>query len=311
MLYVTFNDAATGRDYALVEIRADMHAPLLAQIAGKDRVHTFGAGSVDELLEYRIGGKGYAKTAYAVIDSTQTVESVIFGYKTGTTITSGADMPGNVDTILRARATTPLSRSDNDGGDNATGGDSGGIAFYSISAFVSGGGPRLINTLLANCPAGVQPGTLSPLRTLRKAFPHLADAALGHEEKTVAAFLHLMSCKDPVQAFHMGNGAVVGQINTDANTPHSEDGREGYGVMANYMYTVDADVRGRNRALFHAVAREAAPREALIDLMDTQLAQRAVGLMAKRVMDTLYEPSLVDKLQARLAGLAAARPVFA
>lgn len=283
MLHVPFN-TASGH-YCLLEISAD-DDHYLGQIAGKDRVHMFGADTPENLRQYRIApGQSYTKTAYAIINSRNEIESVIFGHKTAKKIVTGADLQGNVDSILKEQANIAFE------------GTPSAIAFYSISAFTRGAGPALINQLLDNCPRELVAATLSPLRSMRKTWQSYADASLSREEKTVLAFLHLMNRDNDVQKFHMGNGAVVRDINIDANTPDSIDGVEGMGVMPNYGYTTDKTVREANKKKLHAINTGVEPEENLVHLMESSMVNRVMSYISAGAMAAAVAPGLTDRLQ--------------
>ena len=298
MLHIEFRDAADKR-FDLVELGAHAeHQSLLDQIAGKDRVHKYGAQTTDELLKFRIGGDGYSKTAYAIVDEADTVESVIYGYNYD-------GLPGNVDEILKEKSSTPKGKTSH-------------RAFYSISALVNGGGPRMINSLVSNCPEDLAPVTLSPLRTTRKNYPQFNAASLCAHEKMVLGFVHLLDCNNPdfektndVQRFHMGNGAIILHINTAANTPDSIDGVEGYGIMPNYGYTIGAEQRKANQTLFTAIRKGHEPVENIVRLMDVKLAETVTGLMSAGVMAELYTRQMVDNLQRVLSDVKASMPRLA
>lgn len=277
MIHIPFNDVSGH--YDLTELSVD-HTDYLSQIAGQDRVHTFGAQTVDELCEYRIGGDASAKTAFAVVNTdTQKVGAVIFGHKTKKTINTGADLQGNVAEILREKASAAFE------------GTPTAMVFYTISAFTRGAGPLLVNTLIRHTD-GFQPATLSPLRTLRDAYPNVDVGDLKAEEKTVLAFMHLLNREDPVQKFHMGNGAIIRDIKLDANDPDSEDGIKGLGVMVNYGYTGDLNTLSANKSTLSAINAGSEPREALLELMEPALSRRLMTLVSGGVLKTLQTPRL-------------------
>jgi hypothetical protein len=50
------------------------------------------------------------------------------------------------------------------------------------------------------------------------------------------ALQYLSENRNPVQKFHMGNGAYIGDVNLDANVKGSADYKDGMNVMVNYVY---------------------------------------------------------------------------
>jgi hypothetical protein len=110
---------------------------------------------------------------------------------------------------------------------------------------------------------------VSPLRTLAKSIVREPQEVLGAQERMALAYLHLMEFINPVQIFHMGNGALIGDIKTDANREGTKDHHQGLNVMVNYDYSSDAQRRAHNRALFNSVltaAREKKPLPCVDDL---------------------------------------------
>lgn len=265
-----YEDTNTGARYVLREVRPDDHV-ILTQMVGNDRVHDFGAQDLESLLKYRVGGKGCAKTAFALLAGNGSeLRSVIYGYKTSQTISTPADIPGNVDVILKHPSRAAFEQAPT------------AMVFYSISSLIRGFGQPLINALLEKVD-GFVPATLSPMRSLRASFSELAGTTLNERQKIALSYLHLLDagterpCND-VQAFHMGNGARIGDINVDANTPDSVDGVDGLGVMINYVYPTSQVERANNRATFKAIVKGGKRPEDVIDLMDVTLRHRLANL---------------------------------
>lgn len=230
----------------LVEVMPENEA-LAAQLVGRDRVHEFGAQSVDDLRRYRLGGAGSNKTAFALVnpDGNQML-AVIYVYKTNRPIAELRQIPGNVGRIL----SKPCSPMD---------GVPTSFVFFSISSTeeLRKAGAKLVAHLFDDEPAGLrgaQPvySTLSPLRTLRGHFEQAALKPNDFDGLRKLALSHLLANRDPVQKFHLNNGASIGDIKLRANKPDSRDATDGMGVMVNYVYAADRAVRQQNQAIFRA-----------------------------------------------------------
>lgn len=299
LLHIPFNDAS-GRPFCLIELAPD-HTEYLHAVVNqrKDKiVHHLGLGSVEEMRDLRVPmGPGFAKAAFATVcHQTNKLGSVIFGHKNDRTITSGADLQGDVHAILHQKANTPF-----DGAPTA-------MVFYEITSLMPNTGADLIMQLLHNIK-GFVPATLSPLRTVRRDFPQLIDATLSSEETLALAYKHLLGRSDHVQKFHMGNGAIIRDIKLNANTPDSDDGVLGKGIMINYGYTDDVSTLETNRAKLKTITSGAAPAEDILHLTELPLVQRVMDVVSMGALKALYPQELVDGMK-RTAD-AMMKPAFA
>ncbi len=282
-----FREKALDPALRLIEITG-AHPHLLQQLVGKDDVHDFGTESTDALRKFRVGGEQFSKTVYGVVDAALSrVYSAIYVFKTPKPITGFADVPGNVSHILNYRARTQLN------------GAPSALIFYSITnirgadgmPLLQGAGTMLISALLnePSLPPAIK-STLSPLRTLSKSIVLEDGETLSDDDRFALAFAHLMQATNPVQRFHMGNGAEIGDIKLRATTnPHAPDAVQGLKVMVNYDYSIPAEKRAENRARFAAIAKGNASPEDL------------VSLSGKRVQDELGRLNgHVEAMRARL-----------
>jgi hypothetical protein len=290
VLHIAFNDAR-GVPHCLIELQADQtdYLQQVVDIDAQQKVHHFGLESVERLQEYRIGGPGCVKTAFAVVHhETNTLKAVIFAHKNDKPIRNGADLQGNVAGILREKANRAFK------------GDPTAMVFYEISSVPkSGMGPVLINTLLRNTQ-GFVPATLSPFRSVTENFPEFEGAMLSPEETLVLGFSHMMQRKNPTQRFHMGNGAIIRNINVNANTPDSEDGVKGRGMMVNYGYMNDASEQSSNRTKFHALNNQNNDLE-LLELMEPHLLKRVLNCVQAGALPHFVSPAMADRMQALTA----------
>ncbi len=225
---------------AFFEITRDMPDAIVGQLSGTDAVHQFGTRSMDELREYRLGGHGFNKTALGLIDQRGKVHAAIYVEKNYGPVSVGADLRGDVKSVLSARVdecqAAPRS-----------------LIFYSITNMSEEKGMGL--TLVRNMHpflTAVYPGailsTLSPMRDIVK---HIApeDATafcdFTKHEKGEIVYGYMARTLDPVQKFHMGNGAVPVAIRYGADT----EGK-GLQVMVNYHYSADPHRLARNSEVF-------------------------------------------------------------
>lgn len=230
----------------LVEVMPENEA-LAAQLVGRDRVHEFGAENVDDLRRYRLGGAGSNKTAFALVNPDENrMLAVIYVYKTSRPIAELRQIPGNVGRIL-SKPCQPMV------------GDPTSFVFFSISSTeeLRKAGAKLVAHLFDDDPIGLRGAapvysTLSPLRTLRGHFAQAALKPKDYDGLRKAALNHLLANLDPVQKFHLNNGASIGDIKLRANKPDSKDATDGMGVMVNYVYAPDRTVRQQNQALFRS-----------------------------------------------------------
>jgi hypothetical protein len=234
-------------------VDGDIHTQLVSADK-KDKVHP--VGTEDDLRAYRLGTETNSRQAYALVvpaedGVTRQVLAVIYTHWStqpmGPAGVTPADLPGKVDEILKDPS-HPLDEKPNT------------VIFYSISSFMPRAGQMLIEDLHSHImrEAHGQPmalSTLSPLRTLKKyvtetAQPGSEMTVLDDEELKGIALEYMLANRDPVQKFHLSNGAYVGDINLHANDDGSADMRDGLGVMMNYVYPTDPAILERNKATY-------------------------------------------------------------
>lgn len=212
----------------------DIHTLLVSEKRG-DKVHPLSCD--DELKTRRLGDENASKRAYALAvpeaAGQQKVAAVVY---THWSARNGA-LPCDVDEILKADSVALSEKPDT-------------VTFYSISSFMRGAGERLIIELHKKLTAehpGLILTTLSPLRTLRAWIEQNGGA--GDDLKEMARQC-LLANQDPVQKFHLSNGACIGAINLDANHGQSADAIDGLGVMVNYVYPSDPAQLAANAARY-------------------------------------------------------------
>lgn len=226
---------------------------IVGQLVGHDRVHVKGARSVDEIRRCRLGGDGYDRTCFALAGTDGTVHSAIYVYKMFEKVKSDVDYHGDVAGIL-AQDSIEDKR------------DPKALIFYSISNItnVMGAGQRLVGDLYSylthNHPYAKR-STLSPLRDFDEKFsPEEAHRfeALNTQEKMRRVLDHILSASNPVQNFHLGNGARIADIKLDAGDlsvdPVSGTSRR-HAAMVNFAYDVDADTLRTNAQNYVAIKK--------------------------------------------------------
>lgn len=220
---------------AFFEITSDTPEEITAQLLGKDRVHAFGANSMEELYTFRLGGPNHTKTVFGLIDESAVLQSAIYVEKNYNPIEAPEDLRGDVGDVLVAEVKETYQAPKS-------------MIFYSISNMtkVGGMGPLLIRNMhphLVETYPGAVLSTLSPMRELTHPEHGLSPALIeefssAHEFRKREIVYDYM-CQKPgmprVQDFHMGNGAVPVTIRFDADTKDL-----GLRVMANYWYNGDA-----------------------------------------------------------------------
>lgn len=232
------------------EITREAPDHIVAQLVGHDRVHTFGAESIEQLRLYRLGGDGFDRTCFAITEG-ETVHSAIYVYKTYDPLRGDRDLHGNVADIL-TRETSADDRVPHS------------TIFYSISNItnVRGVGQSLVHELhthLGKTFERAKQSTLSPLRSLDI---NLSDE---HRKKLLTfsvselkelAVLHLMTGADRVQKFHMENGARIADIKLvpGDKSIHPVTGKMCEHVaMVNYAYDLNAHELHANALSFKTV----------------------------------------------------------
>lgn len=265
----------------------DLHA----QLAGKDQVHDFGARTIDELKTYRLGNYDCNKMALALVNpqgaNGRDILCAIYIYWQN----DGAEpihdprlLRGNVADILHQKIFPAAADTTQ------------AAVFYSISTFnvLKGAGQMLIERmhelLTETTPPELVLTTLSPLRhfgewlaDMRGTNDALNNARKDDTTLRAAALQFLLHNRDGVQAFHMGNGATIGDINLNANSADSKDFVMAHNVMVNYLYSRDAAEIANNRACYAracAVQREGGIDEAqamILSMMAPHLREEIAG----------------------------------
>lgn len=232
------------------EVTRDAPDHIVAQLVGHDRVHEFGAASIEQLRKYRLGGDGFDRTCFAITEG-ETVHSAIYVHKTYDAVRGDSDFHGNVAHILAHEAAedkrTPRS-----------------MIFYSISNItnVRGVGRLLVGELhthLGQTFEQAKSSTLSPLRSFDLNF---ADEdrkrflTMSVPEQKKIALQYLLTGVNDVQCFHMENGARLADIKLvpGDKSVHPATGKVCEHVaMVNYAYDMPADELYANAASFQAV----------------------------------------------------------
>lgn len=205
------------------------HNWLSIKDGGMDRVHEI-AGR-NELMKYRLGEENFSKRCYALENDGKGLLAVIYTHwATLPSIQSGESwrvLPGNIDSVLTAPS-EPLKEKPNI------------VTFYSISSFAERSGKSLISSVYEQFTKAANPPiltTLSPLRTFKAWLDSCGLKFEGTEEARLKIVTDYLKLKlDPVQKFHLGNGAQVGAIHFNACAEGRRDHTEGAGVMINYRY---------------------------------------------------------------------------
>lgn len=213
----------------------------LSSEKGMDRVHQINGR--EELLARRLGGANSNKRCYAHVDGQGSVLSVIYTYwaKAEQTDKPWKILPGKIGPILSAQS-EPLTVEPDI------------VTFYSISSFVDRSGRPLIKSIYSEFTKAANPPvltTLSPLRTLKAWLDNEGIKLSGtKEEKLEIVTRYLKLNVDPVQKFHLGNGAQVGAIHFNAAEKGSPDDTLGAGVMVSYRYPRQEERLAQNRAVY-------------------------------------------------------------
>lgn len=228
---------------------ADIHKQLVST-EKQDKVHPM--GGLEELKKYRLGYEGDSKQTYALIvpdgKGSQRVLAVVYTHWSVQPKTDGVvgydALPGNVHDILTS-ASRPMDM----------GKEPNAVTFYSISSFMPQAGWQLVedlyNKINNETDRNVAIATLSPLRTFKEWLDQedidTDSGSLTDEFTKAAALRYLETNQDPVQKFHMSNGAIIGDIKLQANVAGSVDAKDGMGVMVSYLYCRDKQKLERNK----------------------------------------------------------------
>ena len=241
-----------------IEILQDSPDALVSQLTGRDRVHEFGADTIENLRAYRLGGPGKNKHCYAVCRDDRVLAAIyVYDANTGA-IHSPLNLHGNVQAILHDRVKDAEQAPSS-------------LIFYSISNMTEerGMGQILVRKLHAHLTqerAGAVLSTLSPLRSFND---HIGEAHIesflnaSPSEQRRRGLQYLYRLEDPVQKFHMGNGAIIGDIKPCADTI----GRTR--LMVNYVYDQSADVltQQARRSREALIATDPAVRKAILETL--------------------------------------------
>lgn len=243
----------------VVEIEPD-NVPMLEQLVDRDAVHKHGVESVEALQKIRAGRWDDQKTVIALINPYTTTKkpqvlAAIYVYKQTSPVATFSDLAGSIPDIINP-ACSPVDMS-----------KVAALIFYSISAMtdtkgmplLKGSGERLINGLFpflgerimkGQLPETIVASTLSPDRSLRKFYDGTDLDQFDDLALKALAVQQLVKGRDPVRNFHCGNGVMIGDVKLHANTPDSPDGRLGAGVMVNYIYHLDPQLRAALQTLY-------------------------------------------------------------
>jgi len=249
-------------------------ANMIEQLIGCDQVHDHGAQNTDDLIRLRVGQAGANKMTLALVNpytrsGVSQVLAAVYIHVDTRPIARPQDIAGQISAILDTPC-APLTAQPT------------GLVFYSISnmmvagtdtPLLKGAGARLIQQIFPfadriGIPEHVVLSTLSPLRTLQSTFADVAFDAASDDAIQYFAVKHLLSGKNGVQRFHLGNGASIGDIKIRPGTAGSQDAV----AMVNYIYDRSEGVRAQNRSLFRAGK--------LVELMAPHLVPTAMQIEA-------------------------------
>jgi len=278
--------------YRFIEITRDAPDSLVRRLAKNDSVHVTGADTIDNLRECRLGGAGYDRTCYAMVEGdgeNAIVHCAIYVKKLYGPVSSPEDLCGDVAAILNSK-----SEKNPDEPTQA--------AFYSISNITGllGMGQRLVVALYEHLAKHMPQAawtTLSPDRTFDQDFTEEDIArfnALSVQKKAREVVEYILTGEDKiVQGFHMGNGATPADANFNAgDIEHVKKTGElkPHVVMINYWYDNDPEIVKRRRAAYTEIKkilrdegidageRAAKVREMMLPLIGRRLLEKA-GMM--------------------------------
>lgn len=249
------------------EITSEAAPEIVGQLVGYDRVHNFGAESETALRAFRLGNPHTTKTSYAMIGEDARVHSAIYVKRDTHDVSQGYKaLNGDVRGILASR----VERLED---------APSALMFYSISNITEerGMGQLLVRNMHAHLTQeypGVVLSTLSPLRTFDA---YLQETAIHPQEFSAFSqaiqrrmvLYYLMTVADPVQKFHMGNGAIIGDIKLGADTVGLTS------AMVNYVYPPDREELSENAKAFKVRAMDG--------LVAPSLAEEAKGYNTLKV----------------------------
>ena len=280
MLVETFNEVVETRPAAravaldslkLVEITSESPDEMITSLIDRDEVHNTGVDTKDNILKYRVGGDAFNRSCFAVQNCSGELQSAIYLHKDYAAIKTPRHLCGNVNGILFSEACHMAEQKPRS------------IIFYSITRLgtMKGAGEILIGQLhkhLTEKYPGTVLSTLSPLRQpkdkfgidtfLSEACPFPAEQ-MHADEKRAHALMFLTLKKEGVQNFHMGNGAIIGDIKVDADRIGT------HRLMVNYIYSPDSAELKANAAQY----RNSAGLD-ILKLASPHLVQEARSLVS-------------------------------
>jgi hypothetical protein len=223
------NTATTPNCHLVTADDTDIIAQLIGNKA--DKVHPI-EKTIDGFIADRVGGVDCTHQTWTKLDDNREVLAALYTARFENPIVNPSHICGNVSGVLSAKsafvAATPPSS----------------LIFYSISSFARGAGVDLISAVhddMTQWSPNMSLSTLSPLRTFSKWLEDnvggdINDLRRDTERVKYLALQYMSQNTDPVQRFHLRNGAYVADINVNANVEGSVDYDGGMGVMVNYGY---------------------------------------------------------------------------
>ncbi len=279
--------------------RSEQYADIHAQLFANERVHP--VESVEELVEMRIGSAGDNKKCFARITPGKNpkLTAGIFTAMVDITPEDGSlsyrDIPGDIDAIRNM----PIEPFAVDGEDRTV-----AVILYTISGnqnqtWDRGGRPlaaglhEYLNGQAEQHGFNLVMSTLSPLREFgpwlaqQQGYAGLLDengkpssdfAAYlqdeeGHDELRRMALRYLLTQRDDVLNFHLGNGAYIGDLKF--NPDDEQDW-----IMVNYVYPNDPEQLAHQRDFYkNTKLRILAPHLQKLAGYDGDLQSKATVLM--------------------------------
>lgn len=256
------------RDIQFEQVLPDQsNTDIHEQLIDKERVHPL--SSLDELIQKRIGGEDSNKRCFARIvrngkpEVNACIYTAFIKLDTQESI-NYQDIPGHIETVKNMDAQPTKFKA----GDNVS------VILYSISSnsdhdWEKGGRPlanaiyNYITSWSEEHECNTVISTLSPIRNVtdwleeQDGFTDIKD----HKNTISSQFLtkldnknhqqaikkqvltYLLTEKDPVLNFHLGNGAYIGDIKL--NNDNKKDW-----VMINYVYPTNPQQRENNQSLY-------------------------------------------------------------
>jgi hypothetical protein len=209
----------------LIQVMPDAESEVLhQQLIENEKVHA--VNSADELIANRLGAQGMNKDCQALIVPTKFGPKILAGiFRYHATIPEQEGMidvrhlPGNVDEIKN----TPVAELT--GEENVTG-------YWTISSGWDGSGPILVSDLSQVTPEGRLETTISPIRGFTSRNDRDTMMVMNDDAIRARVLDYLLTEKDLVRNFHMGNGAYLAWIHVNRDAPaDSEDW-----ITVNYLY---------------------------------------------------------------------------